>query len=211
MEKVSDELKIHIQSYLDYESIIELSKTNKRNHDLYQIVKKKELFPLLSTQKYYIYRNYTYKINSYFFTAMFAKVISYDPITKTVVYINLPYGREEKNLWPVDGTLFYCITHDITYPHYQGSQHTSIVEFKKEYRLYTPHSSLYFLYIFHKSLFIYLFVYTPILILVVVCYLFYYLLLPLITLFYFMILLLLATTFVEMLFHSVHWSEQSWI
>jgi hypothetical protein len=46
-KNLSDELKINIMNYLDYETNIALSETNKNNNDLYKKIKNNNYTPIL--------------------------------------------------------------------------------------------------------------------------------------------------------------------
>ncbi len=211
-EKLSNDLKIHIQSYLEYESIHELSKTNHNNRNLYKSLEKNPIIPLISKHEYYIYRNYKDKIYNYFFSQLFVKVIDYNENVVSYQYIS--YGRDQNQFWPMKNIFLHLITHDITKPSYPSIIHISRNEFENKYKLYNYYwkDHLYFLfYMIIKSLCIYTFIYIPILSIFLFINIVYYLIIPIGTFMYMMLLLLLFIGYVEYTYNWVIYIHENYI
>ncbi len=181
-DKLSDEVKIHVMNYLDYETIAFLGNTNKSNHTLYKKLKEKNYIPLYSTKKYYIHKK-NKKVNSIFYTLLFIQIISYNK--DFITYKHIKYGKYQNYLYPISSYLLYFLSHNTICPSYVSNRMTSKRNFDHEYELYeeykmydikkTFQNNYFFSKFVLQSLSIYLFFYIPILFLLYLFYLCYYL------------------------------------
>lgn len=181
-EKLSDETKINVMSYLDYETIASLGNTNKNNYVLYKKIKDQQYIPLYSTEKYYINKRSKYT-NSIFCTTLFVKIISYDD--KYISYKHIKYGNYDGYKYPISSCLLYFLSHDIINPShgYKITTNKSIFdneyEIYEEYKIYNKNkifkNKIFFGKFMIQSLAIYLFFYLPVCLIVYLIYFFYYL------------------------------------
>ena len=184
-ENLSDDLKINIMSYLDYETNIALSQTNKNNNNLYKKIKSNNYISIYSTKKCYIHKR-NKNINNIFYSLLFIKILSYNE--KYITYKHIKYGNYDNYKYPINNSLtlsnfvIYFLSHDVINPSYGHKivVHKSV--FDSEYILYenkdinkTFKNKIFFTKFVIQSLCIYLFFYTPILIFIYFCYLFYFL------------------------------------
>jgi len=114
-ENLSDDLKINVMSYLDYETNIALSQTNKNNNILYDKIKKNNYIPLYSTKKCYIHKR-NRNLNNLFYTLLFVKILSYNE--KYIIYKHIKYGNYHNYKYPINSYLLYFLSHDIIQPSY---------------------------------------------------------------------------------------------
>ncbi len=179
-EKLSNDLKINIMSYLDYETIENLGNTNKNNNILYKELKNKNYISLYSTQKFYINKKNKHNL---FYKLLFIKIISYNE--KYITYKYVKYGKYQNYVYPISSYILYFLTHDITSPSYGNKVIVNKNNFDSEYELYEEYKmykknetfkNKYFLSKFIlNSILIYLFFYIPIIILLYLFYFFYFL------------------------------------
>ncbi len=196
-EKLSDETKILIHSYLDYESMIELSKTNRNNNQLYKSIENKKYIPIISQKTYYIYRKYQETKYNYFFTQLFVKVIYYNQDIVSYQYVS--YGRDKDIFWPMKNYFLYWITFDITHPGYEGYITVSRNEFEESYRLYNFYwrdHKKYICILVAKALFIYTFIYLPVLSILIFLHILYYVLFPISIFLYTLLITIILYTLV---------------
>lgn len=180
-EKLSEELKINVISYLDYETNVSLSNTNKRNYNLYKKIKENNYISLYSTKKYYIHKKYE-NVNNPFYSLLFVKIISYHK--DFITYKHIKYGNYYNYKYPINSSLtfLYFLSHNIIYPSYGHKIVVNKCEFDNEFVIYenkdinyTFRNKYFFTKFVIQSLCIYLFYYTPILIFIYFCCLFYFL------------------------------------
>ncbi len=178
---LSDEIKIKIQSYLDYESIINLSQTNKLNNVLYKNICKNEcnkydeFILLYSTKNYYI--NTEYKlVDRIFASFLFTQIVSYN--CEFVTYKYISYGNYNNYTYPISNFILYIFTHDINKPPYVKHIMVSRNIFDKSYKLYKEipfyKNKILLTKFIINSLCFYIFMYVPFIILFCVLYMFYY-------------------------------------
>ncbi len=179
-DNLSNDLKINVMSYLDYETIASLGNTNKNNNILYKELKNKDYIPLYSTKKFYINKK-NKNINSIFYTLLFIQIISYNE--KYVIYKYVKYGNYKNYKYPISSYILYFLSHDIIIP---SCGHKIVINrniFDNEYMMYNDNeinnfkNKIFFSKFVLQSLCIYLFFYTPIILFIYFCYLFYFLLL----------------------------------
>ncbi len=184
-ENLSEELKINIISYLDYETNAFLSYTNKQNHNLYKKIKNNNCISLYSTKKCYIQKKYK-DINNPFYTLLFVKIISYNK--EYITYKHIKYGKYYNYLYPINSSLtllnfvIYFLSHDIIYPSYNDIHIISKEDFDKEYEIYkicnkkiSFRNKIFFSKFIIHGICIYIFLYIPVICAIYLFYLFYYL------------------------------------
>ena len=178
-ENLSDELKINIMSYLDYETNASLSYSNKRNYTLYKKIKENNYISIYSTKKCYIHKKYV-NVNNPFYSLLFVKIISYNK--DYVTYKHIKYSNYENYKYPINSYLLYFLSHNIINPSYRYKIVINKSEFDNEFVIYenkdinyTFRNKYFFIKFVFQSLCIYIFFYIPILIFFYFCYLFYFL------------------------------------
>lgn len=178
-EKLSENIKINVMSYLDYETNTSLSLTNKSNNFLYNKIKETKYVSLYSTRKCYIHKN-DRNLNNIFYTLLFVKIVSYDK--DYITYKHIKYGNYYNNVYPINSYLLYFLSHDIINPSYLTNIIESKSRFDSQYILYenkneinTFRNKYFFIQFVLHSLCIYIFLYIPLIIALYLFYLFYYL------------------------------------
>lgn len=175
-ENLSKELKINIQSFLDYETMISISMVNKEHNNLYKEINENKYFETYSTKKYYINKN-SKNVHNFFFTSLFIQIISYNNDNITYKYIK--YGNYNNYRYPISNIFLYILSHDLVIPLYNQNLIISKEEFNKNYEIYKKslfdnNKSVYIKFIL-QSIMMYIFFYIPILFIIIASYSFYYL------------------------------------
>ncbi len=181
-DKLSNDVKINVMSYLDYETIVSLGNTNKNNNILYKELKNNNYIPLYSTKNFYIHKK-NKNINSIFYTLLFIQIISYNEEYITYKYIK--YGNYNNYKYPISSYLLYFLSHDIINPSYSYKVIINKKAFDSQYELYDEYklydknkifkNKVFFSKFILSSLAIYIFLYLPIIILLYFFYICYYL------------------------------------
>ncbi len=146
MEKINEDVKIKIMSYLDYESIEELSYTNKKNKNLYNKIKEKKYLTLISTKYPYIQKNYIqYNYNNYYiYSSLYVQVVEYNENIVCYKYVTygkynlIPFSRINVYIPIMEGkkSIMYYLVPEIIKPSYNGNIVSSKEEFCKKYEIY---------------------------------------------------------------------------
>lgn len=184
-QKLPYDLNVKIASYLDFESLVCLSQTNRNQHRICKKIMNDHPFHILSKRSLYICKDYKSHMYDYFFWKLFVKVIYFNEQHVHIQYI--PFGRNGRVLWPIQNIGVRLFSHDITHPVIKD-QYIKIDDFYKTYKIYNyPWSARIhtIAYMICKSIFIYGFIYIPILIILALINIIYYLFYPVVYTIYF--------------------------